>query len=302
LLQSKAALERAGQEVFLYDPWNPQFDEVDMVHYFSVQGGSMNFCDHVKRKGLPLVISPILWLTEENVGSLPMDEIRDLLHLCDRILPNSEAEKNLLAEFFHLSREKFAVIPNGVNRIPRTSGGLFRSHSHIPDPFLLNVANVEPRKNHLALIEAVREVGMRLVLLGHVRDQAYFQECLTRGSGFVSYLGYLEHDGALLQSAYAACEAFILPSLLETPGLSALEAGAQGARVVVTSVGSTREYFQDLAFYVNPHDAEDIRRGIRSALVAPKDDRLRDHILEHFTWDQTGRRLLDAYGLVSHPS
>ena len=54
LLESKKALERVGLEVLLYNFWHPRFDDVDLVHYFSVQGGSMNFCSHVKRRGLPL--------------------------------------------------------------------------------------------------------------------------------------------------------------------------------------------------------------------------------------------------------
>ena len=49
LLKCKQALESLGVEVLLFDPWRPQFEQVDVVHYFSVQGGSMNFCDYVKR-------------------------------------------------------------------------------------------------------------------------------------------------------------------------------------------------------------------------------------------------------------
>ena len=116
LLEYKSALEALGVEVILYDPWHPQFDQADLVHYFSVQGGSMNFCSHVKRRGIPLLISPIIWLTAENVPTFPIEEIRTLLHNCDLILPNSKAEQNQLSEYFGLNRQKFAVVYNGINK------------------------------------------------------------------------------------------------------------------------------------------------------------------------------------------
>ena len=85
LLKSLEALERAGAEVIRFNPWRPQLDEVDVVHYFSIQGGPF-FCDYVTRRGLPLVISPVLWLTEENRRQFPMQQICDILHLADVIL------------------------------------------------------------------------------------------------------------------------------------------------------------------------------------------------------------------------
>lgn len=166
---------------------------------------------------------------------------------------------------------------------------------------MLNVANIEPRKNQLSLIRAARGLGLSLIIAGGVRDSAYYDDCMQEGAGFVSHVGFLEHDGELLKSAYGGCEAFLLPSLLETPGLAALEAASQGCRLVVTSVGSTREYFHDLATYVDPHNVDDIRAGIQVALRQPLSDRLRHHALKTFTWDHAVRKLLKAYALVAGP-
>jgi len=301
LLESKAALEQLGADVLLYNSWNPQLRQSDVVHYFSVQGGSMNFCAYAKGLGLPLLISPILWLTEENINSYPIEEIRDLLHLCDVILPNSEAEKHLLVDFFHVSPKKFFVIPNAVNRsfgIP-VPADLFRARFHVREQYLLNVANIEPRKNQLSLIRAARGLGLTVIIAGGVRDSAYYDACMREGSGFVRHVGFLDHEGGLLKSAYTGCDAFLLPSLLETPGLAALEAASQGCRVVVTSVGSTQEYFHDLVTYVNPYDVDDIRAGIQMALRQPPDDTLRHYMLKTFTWDRAARKLLEAYELVN---
>ena len=300
LLESRMALERAGLEVLLYDPWNPQFDDVDLVHYFSVQGGSMNFCSHVKCRGLPLLISPILWLTEQNRSELPLDEIRDLLHLSDLVLTGSEAEAQQFAESFGLDTDRFRVAHNAVDESFRepVPPGLFTDRFGISEPFLLNVANIEPRKNQLRLIQAVKQLSMKLVILGRVRDSSYFDSCRREAGDSLIHLGHLDHGDDLLKSAYRACRAFVLPSLLETPGLAALEAAACRAKVVVTEVGCTREYFGQLVDYVDPLDIESIRLAILRRMEAPDSADLQNHVLDNFTWDRTAGKLISAYESV----
>ncbi len=297
MLQSKAALERAGVAVELFDPWRPQFAAVDVVHYFSVAGGSMAFCDYAKRRGLPLLISPVLWLTPENLPRLPLQEITDLLHRCDRVLPNSDAEARQLALQFGLPLDRFTVTHNAVAAAfgQEADGALFREALGVSGPFVLHVANVEPRKNQLRLAEAVRGLEIDLVVLGRVRDPEYFAACAAAAGSRWRFLGHVEHESELLRSAYRACTVFALPSLLETPGLAALEAAAAGARVVVTRTGSAPEYFGDGAVYVDPLDVADIDRGLREALSAPARVELREHVLSRFTWDRTARELIGAY-------
>jgi glycosyltransferase involved in cell wall biosynthesis len=297
LLKCKQALEALGIEVTLFDPWRPCFERFDVVHYFSVQGGSMNFCDYVKRIGLPLVISPVLWLTAENRRHFPLAEIRDLLHLCDRILPNSLAERDQLAGEFGLPREKFSVVPNGVDpdfALPADPRA-FRDRFELCNPFLLNVANIEPRKNQRLLAQVARHSSRDLVLVGQVRDAAYFRECLDAGGARVRHVGHLAHHDPLLKSAYRACEVFVLPSLLETPGLAALEAAAEGAKIVVTEIGATREYFGSLVEYVDPACAESLARAIELAWSRPKSDELSARVLGSFTWTHAAKSLIDAY-------
>jgi glycosyltransferase involved in cell wall biosynthesis len=297
LLKCKQALEALGIEVLLYDPWRPQFDRVDLVHYFSVQGGSMNFCDYVKRIGLPLAISPVLWLTAANRPLFPLGEIRDLLHLCDRVLPNSQAESEQLAEAFGVDLDKFSVVPNGIDVEfgELADPQLFRARFHIERPFLLNVANIEPRKNQRLLAQVAAQTERDLVLVGHVRDQDYLAEVRRAGGPRVRYLGSFDHADPLLKSAYRACEVFVLPSLLETPGLAALEAAAQGAKIVITAEGATREYFGPHAQYVDPASGAGLKTAIARQWSAAGDHDLRHHVLENYTWNHAGKALADAY-------
>jgi glycosyltransferase involved in cell wall biosynthesis len=298
LLRTKEALMRLGIDVELYDQWKPKIPDADVVHYFSVFGGSSVFCNFVKDQGKPLAISSVLY-PHKNVERYPMGEIRHLLSIADIVLPNSIHEGELLSRVFDLPISKFRPVYNGVDGIflsdPGFDGSLFRKAFSIDGPFLLSVANIEERKNQIALARALSKTDFQLILFGNIRDQAYYEEMHRVSNGKIRFLGYLPNHSELLRSAYLACDAFLLPSLLETPGLAALEAAAMGAKVVVTSVGSTQEYFENLVHYVDPEDETSFLPAIESALNTPATGALKNHIRSRFTWENAARQTLAAY-------
>lgn len=291
-------LPAAGVQVDLFNPWQPQFAQVDLVHYFSLVGGSSPFCHFARHdRGLPLVITSSLWVNDENFHTYPVEEIRYQLSLATLVVTNSEMESERLSAAFGLRRDLFRAVYNGVDRsfLTPTDARLFRTHFSIDGPFVLNVGNIEPRKNQLGLVRAMRGHDLPLVLIGQARDQAYFDQVMAEGGDTVRYLGRLEHDSPLLRSAYAACSVFVLPSTLETPGLAALEAAAQGACIAVTAEGSTREYFADHVTYLDHRDPTLIRTAIDAELARDRGDGLRRHIAERFTWDRIASDLAAVY-------
>ncbi len=301
LLAYQKHLLAHGVEVAMFDPWKPHFLEHDLVHFFSCIGGSIHFCHFVKQLGLPLVVSSSLWMKSETRHLYPADEIRAQLALADRIITNSELESDMLAAVLDLPRENFAAVYNGIDAFFLRSAdpALFRLRYGIGERFVLNVGNIEPRKNQLTLVRAMRAFPEhRLVLIGHQRDTVYARQVIEEGGDQVCYLGPMPHDDVLL-SAYRACEVFCLPSTLETPGLAALEAAAQGARLVLTAEGSCAEYFGASARYVDPTSIEAVREGLAQMLVAtPADRRDTGFRAEAFLWSNTVIRLKEIYAEV----
>ncbi|MCX5539971.1 glycosyltransferase family 4 protein [Paraburkholderia sp. CNPSo 3076] len=300
LMQYYRHLPEHGVDVKLLDMWNPQFKEHDFMHFFSCMSGSLHFCSFMKRIGMPLVVSPNLWITEETKGNYPYDEIRLIFVLADRVVCNSNAECDLLASVFNIEREKFATVYNGIDNhfLVRLSPDVFRSRFNIDEPFVLNVANIEPRKNQLNLIRALKQhPELKLVLIGHVRDTDYASQCFAEGGDQLKYLGPLPHDSDELRSAYAACSVFALPSALETPGLAALEAFACGASVVVTEEGCTREYFGEGALYVAHDDVDGISQAIAQSVSRSSARAFLSSIVAgaNFTWHTCVGELLRVY-------
>ncbi len=269
LMAYREHLPAHGVDVRLFDPWAPKFLAHDLMHFFSCVGGSVHLCRFAKGIGLPLVISSSLWITPQTRHLYPTEEIRLQLALADRVVTNSQAESNMLAEVLGLPAERFSVVYNGIADLflQVASPDLFRERFGIRGPFVLNVANLEPRKNQLSLARAMKALPKhQLVLVGHRRDPEYASQVLREGAGQVIHVGALAHDELLL-SAYRACDLFCLPSTLETPGLAALEAAAQGARLLLTSEGCCAEYFGARASYVDPAaPPESLAAGMRLAL------------------------------------
>jgi len=302
LMQYRSYLSAESVGVTLFDPWNPGFLRFDLVHFFSSMGGSVHFCAFVKNLGLPLLVSPNLWITEENKGNYPVEEIRTQFVLADRVICNSDMECELLAQVFNIPREKFSTVYNGVNEafFEPSDPALFCLTFDIDGPFVLNVANLEPRKNQINLVRAMKAFPhLQLVLIGYQRDPDYAKACISEGGEQVRYIGSLPHDSPLLKSAYAACELFALPSTLETPGLAALEASACGAKVVITGEGCAREYFGKGAEYVRHDDVHDIVRGIAQTLSQPRSLLSTLVTRANFTWRQAARTLAGLYADVS---
>ncbi|RQR58335.1 glycosyltransferase [Burkholderia sp. Bp9125] len=300
LLAYHKHLPAHGVDVTLMNTWDPRFLEHDVVHFFSCISGSYHFCHFVKRLGLPLVISASLWITEATRHLYPIEEIRAQLGLADVIVTNSAVESDTLAAVLDLPRERFAHVYNGIDELflRSVSPAAFRQRFGLDGKFVLNVGNIEPRKNQLGLVRAMKSMpDVKLVLVGAKRDIAYADAVLEEGGEQVVYPGVMPHDDLLL-SGYAGCDVFCLPSTLETPGLAALEAAAQRAPLLITSEGSCAEYFGARADYVAPDAIDAMSAKLRSLIDAGRDAQLAvapGFDPAAFTWARTTGALCDIY-------
>jgi glycosyltransferase involved in cell wall biosynthesis len=152
-------------------------------------------------------------------------------------------------------------------------------------------------KNQLGLIRALYDLPKPIVIVGQpaAAMPAYADQCKALGAkrGNVIFIERVPHEE--LPGIYALAAVHVLPSWRETPGLVSLEAAASGCRVVTTCIGSTRDYFGNLVEYCHPADHASIRTATERALGQPGSPALRNHVLEHFTWERAGAATLQGY-------
>ena len=313
ILAQAAAMERLGHRVTRLNGWdNSQVEEIDALHIvegaFGNSVGAMGRPFGIKLMGLaPFIDSNqpnwryrmMAWLGSRHPQLVTAAGFyHRQMGECDVILVRSSHESARVVKGIGIPASKVKVVLNGVDLPAESDPELARRHFNLPKEYLLHVSLYsEPRKNVLRLLEAVASTRLPLVIAGNPSGDTAMLGAIQAAiakMGNVHLLGFLEPR--MLQSLYAGCRVFCLPSLHEGTGLVALEAAAHGAGVVITRNGGPPDYFKDLAYYVDPVGVGDIRDTILQAWEKPQGAELRAHVLSSLTWDQSARSLAAAYG------
>jgi len=309
-------LAQQGVEVEFFDPWKRyQLRDYAFFHLFGSHVGTYHLGRAMHGLGLRLILTPVFYSRHSpgrvaaavaiagkvrRRGGFWTEHMfcKELCDMAELVLPDTQDEMAMLAGAFGVPAAKMRKLPNGVDeRFARATPDLFVAEYGLRD-FLLYVGHIgAARKNVLSLLKATKRLGVPVVLIGPVSNTAYAKQCLklVEETSQVKLLPPLASDSPMLESAYAACDTLVLPSLYETPGLAALEAGLAGAKVCITRYGGTKEYFAELATYLEPASEESILNALRQTLARKKDTALRDRIRENYLWSRAGQTLAAIY-------
>ena len=179
----------------------------------------------------------------------------------------------------------------------------------LPDhPVVLVVGSHEPRKNHLAVVQAAELLWregltftLAMVGAGSWRAEAYDKtvaERITAGRPLLSIRGLPDE---LLWAAYHVAEFTVFPSLHEGFGLPVAESLAAGTPAITSDFGSTREIVAPAGtplggLLVDPRDDHALADAMRLLLTdAPTRERLiaETRSRPQRTWDDYARELWD---------
>lgn len=167
--------------------------------------------------------------------------------------------------------------------------------------YVLCAGRIEPRKNQLLLIEAMRDTGIPLVFAGAEPDENYSETCRRRAEGQpVTFLEHQSHEDGSYQTLMEGAAAFVLPSWIEGAPIAALEAGMLGTRLVLSDRGCVGEYFGDHARYCDPGDIDDLKEQVTTAWADYQerpmpDDALAEYVKQSFTWERVAKETEAAY-------
>jgi len=246
---------------------------------------------------------------------------------CDRIVAMSRAEGRALVRLYGASRERICVAEPGVDlhaASPTAVSALRRELVVAGRRVVLFAGRLEPLKGADTLIEAIAEMDRDPCLQDVVclfigedsRDGArsshggerHRLEQLAAGAGIldrIRFLGAVPHER--LARYYALADVCVVPSRVETFGLVALEAQAQGTPVVAARVGGLPEVVADgeTGRLVEGREPRDYCTAISAIL---HDEEGRERMGEaarrraaSFSWGRMVDLLLSIYGRVSSP-
>ena len=322
MLSTARFLASIGVEARVWRTGGEHFGDADCLHLFGSLPEHRRLAQQAHRRSLAVVVSTIAWFDLSSYWREPRPLLgramaatrflaraacprlpswrRRLYHEADLLLPNSTAEADQLVRYFGVPASQIHVVPNGADeRFAEADPGPFCELMGVEN-YVLYAGRVEPRKNPLGLLRAMRDTDVPIIVLGDTAPQheVYFAECLRAAGPNVQFVRGLQHDDPLLASAYAGAGCLALASWYETPGLVALEAAMSGTPLVLPAGGCAAEYFGDHAQYVLPDDLPGIRKAVFCGLERGRSDALAAYVRENFSWTAAARATRDAYEKV----
>ena len=198
-----------------------------------------------------------------------------------RVIAVSKATARDLVQLLGVPETKIDIVYNGVDSIyqplPNAEVEEYRRQAGWPDDFMLMVGTIEPRKNHITLLDAYahyrRSVQHPIPLLIGGGKGWYFEQVFERVKElgleqYVHFLGFVAL--ATLPWLYNAASLFVYPSRYEGFGLPVAEAMACGTPAITSSSSSLPEVAGDAALMVDPDDSEALAQAMAAVLNAPE--------------------------------
>jgi len=239
----------------------------------------------------------------------------DVFRAADRVYTISHATLDDLAETLNLDHDhlRYAGIAADVNiyrREPEEVQKAVNKFGLKASQYIIMVSTVEPRKNHMRLLQAYLKLRQRLpacprlVMVGQMgwdfQEVLHFREAhgLTNDAMILSNLSVDD-----LSCLYSGALFSVYPSVYEGFGLPIVESMACGTPVLTSNVSSMAEIAADAALTVDPYDIAAIEQGLfklstdaglRTSLAAKGERRRRD-----YTWERTAQLILDDLSSLS---
>lgn len=260
-------LKQRGLIADVYGPYSRPLENYDVVLHFSVHGGGINLLRNIKRAGKPVALWPNLWV--HNDEEVPSELINEHVNLADVVIFKSDAEQSHFSKRGCLPLEKARRALSITDPIykRRAPEGLFKSLYGV-DKYAIWFGVIEPNKNQLAAIRVLRDKGIPLVLVGHTRCESYYKSCEAAAGDGIVFLKGLPQKSEIVRSALQEA-LFYIEVPYEPPGLSAIEAGLCGCRLLLSDSDWSREHFGDRAVYADPSSDEDIARAVEEVIKMP---------------------------------
>lgn len=199
-----------------------------------------------------------------------------------KIVTVSDATKNDIVRVYHTDPDKLVTIHLGVDEkyhpLPYQDVQVVLDRYGLSHKkYILFVGTMQPRKNHLKLIEAYEQlkkdnhIEEKLVLVGGkgwlwqpIMDK--IETSPVRDS--IKVMDYVPLDD--LPALYNGASVLTLPALYEGFGLPPLEAMACGTPVVVSNISSLPEVVGDAGVLVDPDRSQSISQGLLKVLMDPE--------------------------------
>ena len=202
--------------------------------------------------------------------------IKKARHACresDRIIAISNQTSSDIQEYIGTAREKIDVVYQGCDQVfyspvsDQEKKSLKLKYS-LPSGYLLYVGTIEPRKNLLKIVQALRTGSLDIPLIIIGRATPYIDKVRQYiGDHSMKNIMFLKDvPSEDLPGLYQMAEIFIYPSRFEGFGIPILEALASRTPVITSAGGVFPEAGGSSSAYIDPDKPEELAGTIHKIL------------------------------------
>ena len=268
----------------------------------------------IKKVPIVLTIHDLVWLKAPKTMKLKSWLAECLLtsysiKSADIVVTASHATKKDLEEHFPFKQSVVQVVTPGITSLSHQIPTSKVKKSKFTKPFFLIVGTIEPRKNHVKLLEAYANLSdetkekAHLVIVGGKGWGGINLANHIYNLGLNNYVHYLEYiDDDNLASLYQECLFLAMPSLYEGFGMPIAEAMSFGKPILTSNISSMPEVSQNAGLLISPDNKDEIKVALEKLIES---EHLRSRLsvyakenAKQFCWSKSSEKLIEAFSLA----
>ena len=225
----------------------------------------------------------------------------------DKIIAISRQTKNDIIKFLKINPNKISIIYQGCNEIYYKQLSLEKRRTvcekyNLPENFILNVGTIEPRKNALLIVKAIKKakINFPLVIVGRETNysskiKAFIIQNKMENQIFIRNNIIFEYLPALYQSA----KIFIYPSYFEGFGIPIIEAFNSRTPVITSDIDVFKEVSDGSSVFFENNSINNLSEKILYLLESEQERqkyiKLGTKRTEFFKGEKIAENLIELY-------
>ncbi len=278
----------------------------DIIHVHSIKDVSPTkfaMCG----KSIPLLLTCHgIAYRGENTDNIVYHRYFGNLPMCDYFTGLTQDAEREFIDYLKLPRNKFTIIPNGVDVSKFFYSEEFRyevrktQNVNNNQIVFITVASLQNRKGQLEFIKLIKNINLpyQYWLIGMGEDEQPIRECIEEYNltDQVKLLGYVPNDD--LYKYYSAADFYVHSSHREGQALSEIEAYTTGMRIIVnkevsrTVVGDIEKESQRYFIYDSKSmELSSLQKWIQSSQIKRK-------TYPNFSWSEISKKYCEIYQFI----
>lgn len=265
MVQVAETISEARHIADIYGIQSRPVDFYDAYMHFSVHADGWALFQLLSQHRKSLLLWPNVWWPT-SPGQDELNRVGQFVNLARKLLFKTKAERENFLQFVHVPIEKTIVLPVCLSK-------RFLEQADIPlaktivdfEDYVISLGRIEPVKNQLNLIRALKQLNLKGVLVGGSNNPRYLAQCKAEGQEHIAFLPFVKPSSHVLVSLLARASVMAEPCF-DPSGRSSLEGALLGKPLVLATHQTNHELLGPHFYATNPDSVDSIASAIKLAL------------------------------------